>query len=187
MAEPRARVGVDMVPIPRMARALARTPRLKERLFTEEERAYCDARSRPAEHYAARFAAREAVLKALGCGFSQGIGLKDVWVRLDKAGEPHAELEGRAREVADSLGIQEVALSLSHTQETALANAVAVTPGARPKREEEVDARQELQASFKEARSIIDELERVQIREVRDPEAPASETIEGEAPTGAGE
>lgn len=64
-----AGIGVDIVEIPRMARALERTPSMRTRLFTKEERDYCDSSARPAEHYAARFAAREAVLKALGTGF----------------------------------------------------------------------------------------------------------------------
>ena len=67
-----AGIGVDMLEIDRMERVLARRPNFVRRVFTEEERAYCDKCARPAEHYAARFAAREAVVKALGTGFSDG-------------------------------------------------------------------------------------------------------------------
>ena len=92
MAE--AGIGVDIVEIPRMERILKRTPSFAERVFTEEERAYCDASARPAAHYASRFAAREAVLKALGTGFSEGIGRKDVSVSRDERGRPVAILTG---------------------------------------------------------------------------------------------
>ena len=73
-----ASVGVDMVEIARMEKVLGRRPNFAKRVFTKEERAYCDRMARPAQHYAARFAAREAVLKALGTGFSRGIGFADV-------------------------------------------------------------------------------------------------------------
>ena len=88
MAE--AGIGVDIVEISRMKSILEKTPSFARRVFTEEERAYCDASSRPAAHYASRFASREAVLKALGTGFSQGVGRKDVSVTRDKLGKPKA-------------------------------------------------------------------------------------------------
>ena len=94
MAE--AGIGVDIVEISRMKSILEKTPSFARRVFTEEERAYCDASSRPAAHYASRFASREAVLKALGTGFSQGVGRKDVSVTRDKLGKPKALLSGRA-------------------------------------------------------------------------------------------
>lgn len=151
-----------MLEIARMQRAMERTPRILRRIFTDEERAYCERRARPAEHYAARFAAREAVLKALGTGFSDGIGLKDVSVSRDESGRPKAVLVGRAAEIAQSQGVREIALSLTHTREVAVANAVAVTDAVRPRTEDKHDAASELAASFKEARSVLDELERVQ-------------------------
>lgn len=157
-----ASIGVDMLEIERMERAMRRRPSILDRVFTDEERAYCDARPRPAEHYAARFAAREAVLKALGIGFGKGVGLKDVTVRNDEQGRPIAVLTGRAAQVAAEQGVQEVALSLSHTHDVAVANAVLVTADVRPKVEERRDPAAELLASFKSARTVIDELERLQ-------------------------
>lgn len=68
-----AGIGVDMLEIARMQQAIERRPHFIRRMFTDAERAYCERTARPAEHYAARFAAREAVLKALGTGFSSGI------------------------------------------------------------------------------------------------------------------
>ena len=157
-----AGIGVDMLEIARMERVIARRPSFVTRVFTEEERAYCDARARPAEHYAARWAAREAVVKALGTGFSGGIGLRDVSVRNDEAGRPQAVLTGRALEVARERGVREVALSLSHTREVAVANAVMLTDEVRPKLDERPDPQRELFASFREARKVLDELERLQ-------------------------
>ena len=158
-----AGIGVDMLEIARMERVIERRPSFLKRVFTDEERAYCDSCARPAEHYAARFAARAAVLKALGTGFAKGIGLKDVSVTNDEWGKPIAVLSGRAAEVAAERGVQEVALSLSHTREVAVANAVLVTEDVRPKVEERHDPAQELLASFKAARTVIDELERQQL------------------------
>ena len=158
-----AGVGVDMLEIARMQRVMELRPHFLGRVFTDDERAYCERTARPAEHYAARFAAREAVLKALGTGFSQGIGLSDVSVGRDEAsGRPIAILSGRAAEVAHEQGVSEIALSLSFTREVAVANAVAVTDEVRPRQDEHEDASKALAASFKEARSLIDELERVQ-------------------------
>lgn len=167
-----------MLEIARMKRAIERTPRIVRKLFTEEERAYCERSSRPAEHYAARFAAREAVLKALGIGFGKGVGLKDVSVSRDENGRPRAVLKGRAAEVAAEQGVREIALSLTHTHEVAVANAVAVTDAVRPKQDEKKDAASELLASFKEARAVIDELERVQDQIIeRASEATAQEEL----------
>ncbi len=158
-----ARLGVDIVDIARMERILERTPAFARRVFTEEERMYCESTPRPAAHYACRFAAREAVLKALGTGFGSGVGRRDVWVTRDSSGRPRAVLEGRAAEIANEQGIVEMALSLSFTSELAIANAMAITEDVRPKPKDEKESERELLArSFKEARSILDDLERVQ-------------------------
>lgn len=85
---PLAGIGVDMVEIARMEKVLGRRPNFAKRVFTDEERAYCDRMARPAKHYAARFAAREAVLKALGTGFSGGIGFSDVSVTRGEGDGP---------------------------------------------------------------------------------------------------
>lgn len=157
-----AGIGVDMLEIARMERALKRTPRLAERLFTEDERAYCERCARPAEHYAARYAAREAVLKALGTGFSDGMTLKDVSVTHDAHGAPKVILAGRAKEVAERQGVREIALSLSFTHDVAVANAVAVTDEVVPHKDEHEDAAEQLRRSFRDARGVLDELDRIQ-------------------------
>ena len=149
-----AGIGVDMLEIARMQHALDERPYFIRRLFTEDERMYCEHTARPAEHYAGRFAAREAVLKALGLGFGNGVGIGDVSVVRDDSGRPRVLLAGRAAEVAREQGVREVALSISHTHD--------VTDVVRPKPDEKEDAAKALAVSFKEARSVIDELERVQ-------------------------
>ena len=110
-------VGIDLIEIERVERALQRRPRLAERLFTPAELAYARERARPGRHLAARFAAKEAVIKALG----RGVPPKDIEV---VSGEPpELKLHGRAAELA---GDTEIAISLTHSRETAAAVAVAV-------------------------------------------------------------
>ena len=150
-------LGVDIVEIDRMRQALERRPRMKERLFSAEERAYCDKRSRPEVHYALRFAAKEAVLKALGTGFS-GMRFTDVEVVREQSGRPVPRLSGRAAEQAEALGIVEMHLSLSFTHSTAVASAVAITEGARPRKDERPDPMAQLAADFKEACALLDEV-----------------------------
>jgi holo-[acyl-carrier protein] synthase len=150
-------LGVDIVEIDRMREAIERRPRIKERLFSAEERAYCDKRSRPEVHYALRFAAKEAVLKALGTGFS-GMRFTDVEVVREQSGRPVPKLSGRAAERAEELGIVEMHLSLSFTHSTAVASAVAITEGSRPHKDERPDPKAQLAADFKEARALLDQV-----------------------------
>lgn len=149
-------LGVDIVEIGRMAVALKRHPKLRERLFSVDERAYCDKRNRPEIHYALRFAAKEAVLKALGTGFS-GMRFTDVEVVRDAGGRPMPRLTGRAKEVAEGLGVVELHLSLSYTHTTAVASAVAITTprddGSSPSPEKR------RAAAFRDAKVLLDELE----------------------------
>ena len=142
-------LGVDIVEIDRMDRILQRSPRFAYRVFSDDERAYCEA----------HFAAKEAVLKALGTGFADGIAFTDVEVTHDEKGKPIALLHGRAKRIAESLGILEIPLSLSRTNETAVANAIAVTAATRPVVEEKVTPAQELAMRFRELRSMLDDLE----------------------------
>ncbi|MGV8082205.1 MAG: holo-ACP synthase [Coriobacteriia bacterium] len=147
-------LGVDIVEIDRMKAALERHPRMKERLFSAEEQRYCARRSRPEVHYALRFAAKQAVRKALGAPFA-GASFTEVEVALVN-GRPVPRLSGRTAEHAEALGIVEMHLSLSFTHVSAVASAVAITEEARPRREERPDPMAELAASFKEARGLLD-------------------------------
>ncbi len=112
-------VGIDLLEIDRLERALKRHPRLAERLFTEAERDYAAARARPGRHLAARFAAKEAVVKALG--LSGGFGLREIEII---AGEPPTvSLTGRAAEAA---GNGHIEVSLTHSRDYAAAVAMKV-------------------------------------------------------------
>ena len=108
-----------------MREVLARTPRFRERVFTDGERAYCDSRgASAAQHYAARFAAKEAAFKALQTGWRDGLSWHDAEVVSTNAGTPLLRLSGHARELFDALGATHAHLSLSHTAEHAIAQLV---------------------------------------------------------------
>jgi holo-[acyl-carrier protein] synthase len=117
-------LGVDICEIARIERALTRHSAMRERVFTAEERAYCDSRARPAESYAGRFAAREAVIKALG-GY-RGRRWQDVSVTRSPAGAPAIRLEGNAKVRADRLGVDRVLITFTHERANAVAFAVAL-------------------------------------------------------------
>src|SRR5262245_49537701 len=114
-------IGVDLLEIARLERALERRPRLAERLFSDGERAYAADRARPGQHLAARFCAKEAVAKALGL---TAWAFRDIEV-LAGEGAPSVALHGAAAARARELGVAAVRVSLTHTRE--LAGAVAVT------------------------------------------------------------
>jgi holo-[acyl-carrier protein] synthase len=114
------RVGIDLIEIRRIARALERHPGFRERCFTEVERAYCDAKPNPPQHYAARFAGKEAVGKALGSG------VRFTWREIEIAGRPKpgVTLSGTTKAWADRVGAGRIELSMTHSRE--LAQAVCV-------------------------------------------------------------
>jgi holo-[acyl-carrier protein] synthase len=115
-----AGIGIDLLEIDRLERALARHPRLADRVFTDAEREYAAARARPARHLAARFAAKEAVVKALGLSGAFGLGEVEVL-----AGEPPTvRLSGRASEAAAG---ERIEVSLTHSRDFAAAVAVKST------------------------------------------------------------
>jgi holo-[acyl-carrier protein] synthase len=116
----RYRVGIDLLEIDRLERALERTPRLAERLFTDAEREYAAGRGRPGQHLAARFCAKEAVAKALGI---ESWNFRDVEV-LGTGGPPELRLHGAAAARAAELGVS-VEISLTHTGRDAAAVAIA--------------------------------------------------------------
>lgn len=152
-------LGVDIVEVERMRKILKRSPAFARKVFSCEECCYCDATAAPEIHYATRFAAKEAVLKALGTGFSEGIGVRDVEVRRTSKGRPYAVLSGRAREVAKEMGVRELPLSLSYTHTEAVACAMAITDGSVRAQERRRDPMEELSRQFKEARAMLDDLD----------------------------
>ena len=121
-------VGIDLVDIDRIRDLLARRPRFAQQHFTVAERAWCDRRRDPAERYAARFAAKEAVLKALGVGLGAA-RLADLEVVTAASGAPGVVLHGTAVDLATDRGVAGWHLSLSHSRTLATAVAVAVGHG----------------------------------------------------------
>lgn len=118
-------VGVDTVEIGRVAAAWQRWPgRFANRVYTQKELEYCLARKYPAASLAARFAAKEAVMKALGFGLGR-CRWQDIEISMAAGARPEVILRGAAREQADSLGITRIAISLSHSRDHAVALAVA--------------------------------------------------------------
>ena len=120
------RVGVDLVAVDRMARLLTANPAACATLLTPRELAACDGRRRRDEHVAARFAAKEAVLKALGTGLGRRMRWTDVEVLRRRGGRPAVDLHGEVAALARRRGLASLDISLTHTAGLALAHAVAV-------------------------------------------------------------
>ena len=120
-------IGTDIVECLRIAKMIERHAELfLTRVFTEHEIDYCTARKASTQHYAGRFAAKEAVLKALGTGWTRGIQWRDIEVRNEMGGKPRIALSGGARELCEKLRIVEMQISISHCRTHATAFAVAV-------------------------------------------------------------
>jgi holo-[acyl-carrier protein] synthase len=117
-------IGIDAVDIARMREVMTRTPKFAQRVFTNEEIAALADREDPTPSYAARFAAREAVMKALGVGLG-AFDLRDVSVERTSSGEPRLILRGRAEQLARERGINKWFLSLTHTESVAMAMVAA--------------------------------------------------------------
>lgn len=119
------RVGTDVVDVARMRRVLERTPGLRDRLFRPDEQAYAERVADPAKRYAARFAAKEATLKVLGRGLGE-VALRDIEVVRAESGAPALVLHGEARRIAAALGVDQLEVSLTHTDLVAHAVVVAL-------------------------------------------------------------
>lgn len=117
-------IGVDLIKIERIAQLLEKDSRFPERLFSPEEIAYCQGKFRKEQHYAARFTAKEAFMKAMGTGYREGIGWKEISVRHDALGKPYIELSGKALEMFRSRQLTRILLSISHSHEYAVSMVV---------------------------------------------------------------
>jgi holo-[acyl-carrier protein] synthase len=121
-------IGIDLALIPRLRQMVARwDERFLLRVFTEEEVAYCRRRRDPIPHLAARFAAKEATLKALGTGLAMGVRWREMEVRRQPGEAPTMVLTGRCRAIAKARGGDQVLLSLTHDGDYALAQAMLVS------------------------------------------------------------
>jgi holo-[acyl-carrier protein] synthase len=118
-------IGIDIIEVARIREVLLRSPRFRERVFTAAERAYCDCRGVvAAQHYAARFAAKEAALKALQTGWRGGIGWQDVEIGSHDSGAPYLILHRSVKDLFNSSGASAAHLSMSHTSEHAIAEVI---------------------------------------------------------------
>jgi len=120
-------IGIDLVLIPRLRQVVERwQDRFLERVFTATELAYCRSRRDPIPHLAARFAAKEAGLKALGTGLSMGVTWRELEVRRERGQAPTLVLSGRSRAVGDARGGHRILLTMTHEGDYACAQAVLV-------------------------------------------------------------
>jgi holo-[acyl-carrier protein] synthase len=117
--------GVDIVEVPRIAAAIQRFgARFLRRIFTEQEIRYCQSKNNSVERFAARFAAKEAAFKAIGTGLRRGVTWHDAEVTRQPGGRPTLTFHGRGADFAQQLGAHHIALSLSHTEQHAIAHVI---------------------------------------------------------------
>jgi holo-[acyl-carrier protein] synthase len=121
-------LGIDITEIDRIEAAIARHGRpFLERVYTPSEIAYCERHRHRAERFAGRFAAKEAAMKALGTGWRCGVRWVDIEVVREPSGKPTLKLSGASREIADRLGVKSIALTITHSGNTALAQVIFET------------------------------------------------------------
>jgi holo-[acyl-carrier protein] synthase len=148
-------LGVDLVEVSRIEQALARGERFTKRLFTDREIGYCTRHKEPARHFAARFAAKEAGMKAIGTGWSNGVAWKDFEVHLDPRGRPNLLITGRAAELTAAMGATHTVISLAHDGGFAIA-VVALEGEARGETEAWLTGRAAI--GLPETREVVTEL-----------------------------
>ncbi|HLE41663.1 MAG TPA: holo-ACP synthase [Nitrospirota bacterium] len=124
-------IGIDLVKISRIDKAGKHNAAFLERVFTEKEREYCSRQKFSAQHYAGRFAAKEAVLKAIGTGLSAGMKWTDIEVLHGEGGGPIVNISGRVKDLLDLKGVKQVMLTYSHDEGYAVAQVVLVGDGQR--------------------------------------------------------
>lgn len=120
-------IGTDIVTVSRMAEKLTRGNGFKEKVFAPVEVAYCEAKANPAQHYAARFAAKEAFAKAMGTGWHGQCEITDLVIVNNQANKPEFRFEPAVQQLVNQLGIVRCHLSMSHTSEYATANVILET------------------------------------------------------------
>ena len=114
-------VGVDIIEVKRIEKLITNSNRFKLRVYTEKEIEYCEARKNSTQNYAARFAAKEAFLKAIGTGWRKGVAFREIEVVNDEIGKPEIVLHGKTRIIAEEKPIKSIQVSLSHVKELAVA------------------------------------------------------------------
>lgn len=122
-------LGTDIVAVHRIDRVIKDNPRFIEKVFSLNERQYSSQKASPAQSYAARFAAKEAFMKALGTGWDEGISWAEIEVINDAKGKPSLKLSGATQALAQSRGTERIHLSLSHEKDYAIATVILETRG----------------------------------------------------------
>ena len=124
--------GTDIIEVQRVEEKLVRTESLKTKLFTPTEIAYCESKHRPAMHFAARFAAKEAFLKAMGTGWSGGHKFSEIEVVNNALGKPELFIHGKVKEFCEAHGISSMEVSLTHIKDLASAVVVLEMESSQP-------------------------------------------------------
>ena len=114
-------IGVDIVETERIKKAIETTPDFTKKIFTDKEIKYCESRNAKYQSFAARFAAKEAFMKALGTGWEHGISFRDIEIQNKENGKPYITIHGKAKEIFTTQGFKHTHISLSHTDTTAIA------------------------------------------------------------------
>ena len=120
-------LGTDIIECLRIAKMIEKHGELfLQRVYTEHEVGYCSSRKAANQHYAGRWAAKEAVLKAMGTGWSRGIRWRDIEVKVEMSGKPNIYLHGTAKDICNEMGITDMMISISHCRSHATATAIAI-------------------------------------------------------------
>jgi holo-[acyl-carrier protein] synthase len=114
-------IGTDIIEVKRVEKMVAKGRQYLETIFTEKEMDYCEAKVRKSEHYASRYAAKEAILKALGTGWRGGLAYSDIEITNEELGKPQVIVRGDVKVFFDHHQIKQTSISLSHTKEIAIA------------------------------------------------------------------
>jgi holo-[acyl-carrier protein] synthase len=120
-------IGTDLIEVARVAEKAGKTTGFKELVFSEKEIAYCESKAHQYEHYAARFAAKEAFFKAIGTGWRNGTAFNEVEILNDEQGKPYLQLLGKTAATMEALGIGKISVSLSHLNSIASAIVIIET------------------------------------------------------------
>jgi len=113
-------VGTDIIEVKRIERLLSKQERFKKRIFTQGEIEYCDQKKNNVQNYAARFAVKEALLKAIGTGWREGITFKEIEVTNNEKGKPELVLSGTVKKIMEEMGVTNIQVSISHLKDLAI-------------------------------------------------------------------
>jgi holo-[acyl-carrier protein] synthase len=117
-------IGTDIIEVERIERLLSKQKRLKERIFTQNEIDYCEQKKNKNQNYAARFAVKEAFLKAIGTGWRQGATFKEIGVVNNEKGKPELILSGTVKRISEEMGVTNIQVSISHLKDLAIGTVI---------------------------------------------------------------